>query len=172
MGILIPRRQLVTLAASAAASSALPLVLTSEADAADAVILAVVVAPNSTLTQISLADLRRVFTSERIMDPDGNPLVPLNHPPKTPDRVGFDRTVLKMSAENVGRFWIDRRIRGAAGPPRTVDNVTMLRRFVAKVAGAIAYVRPAQLSTEVRAIRVEGKLPDEPGYPLRYNPDG
>lgn len=171
MGILIQRRQLVTLAATAAASSALPLVLTGAAQAAGQVSLAVVIAPTSKLTNISLADLRRVFTSERIMDPEGKPLVALNHPPKTADRVGFDEVVLKMRAENVARYWIDRRIRGVAGPPRTVDNVNLLRRFVAKFGGAIAYVRLAQLSSEVRAIRVDGKLPEDPGYPLRYTPD-
>jgi hypothetical protein len=171
MGILIPRRHLLSLAATTATSGSLPLVLTGSAQAAGQVSLAVVIAPGSKLNNISLADLRRVFTSERILDPEDHPLVPLNHPPKTADRVAFDQIVLKMSAENVARYWIDRRIRGAASPPRTVDSVTMLRRFVAKFAGAIAYVRPAQLTNEVRAIRVDGKLPDDPSYPLRYNPD-
>lgn len=171
MGVLIQRRRFVTLAATAAASGSLPLVLTGAAQAAGQVSLAIVIAPASKLTDISLPDLRRVFTSERILDPEGKPLMPLNHPPKTVDRVGFDLAVLKMGAENVARYWIDRRIRGVAGPPRTVDSVNMLRRFVAKFAGAIAYVRPAQLTNEVRAIRVDGKLPDDPAYPLRYTPE-
>lgn len=132
--------------------------------------LAVIVAPSSKMTNISLGDLRRVFQSERLTDPDGNRLIALNHPPKTVDRVGFDKVVLRMDADDVGRFWIDRKIRGGSGPPRTVESLATLRRVVEKLPGAIGYLRPGQLSNEVRAIRVDGKLPEDSGYPVRYRP--
>lgn len=132
--------------------------------------LAVIVSPGSKLTNITLADLRRVFQSERLTDPDGNRLIALNHPPKTVDRVGFDQVVMGMDADAVGRFWIDRKIRGGSGPPRTVESLATLRRVVEKLPGAIGYLRPGQLSNEVRAIRVDGKLPEDPGYPVRYRP--
>ena len=134
------------------------------------VALAIIVAPGSKLTNISVADLRRVFESERLTDPDGNRLIALNQPPKTPDRVGFDQVVLGLDPEEVGRFWIDRKIRGGSGPPRTVESLATLRRVVEKLPGAIGYIRPAQLSNEVRAIRVDGKLPEDTGYPVRYRP--
>jgi phosphate transport system substrate-binding protein len=134
------------------------------------VALAIIVSPSSKLTNISVADLRRVFQSERLTDPEGTKLIALNHPPKTVDRVGFDQVVLGMDPEEVGRFWIDRKIRGGSGPPRTVESLATLRRVVEKLPGAIGYIRPAQLSNEVRAIRVDGKLPEDPGYPVRYRP--
>jgi hypothetical protein len=134
------------------------------------VALAVIVSPSSKVTNISIADLRRVFQSERLTDPDGNRLIALNHPPKTVDRVGFDRVVLGMDPEGVGRFWIDRKIRGGSGPPRTVESLATLRRVVEKLPGAIGYLRPSQLSNEVRAIRVDGKLPEDPSYPVRHKP--
>jgi ABC-type phosphate transport system substrate-binding protein len=134
------------------------------------VALAIIVSPESKLTNISVADLRRVFQSERLTDPDGVKLIALNHPPKTVDRVGFDQVVLGMDPEAVGRFWIDRKIRGGSGPPRTVESLSTLRRVVEKLPGAIGYIRPAQLSNEVRAIRVDGKLPEDPGYSVRYRP--
>ena len=132
--------------------------------------LAIIASPNSKLTNISLTDLRRVFQSERLTDPDGNRLIALNHPPKTVDRVGFDRVVMGMDPDAVGRFWIDRKIRGGSGPPRTVESLATLRRVVQKLPGAIGYIRPGQLSNEVRAIRVDGKLPEDGGYPLTYRP--
>lgn len=138
--------------------------------ASNDVALAVIVAPTSKLTNIPLSDLRRVFQSERVTDPDGNRLIALNHPPRTVDRVGFDQVVMGMDPEAVGRFWIDRKIRGGSGPPRTVESLATLRRVVEKLPGAIGYIRPAQLSNEVRAIRVDGKLPEDPGYPIRYKP--
>jgi hypothetical protein len=132
--------------------------------------LAVIVAPGSPLSNISMADLQRVFLSEAVSAPDGQRLVAINHPPRTPDRVGFDRVVLGREPDEVGRYWIDQRIRGAAGPPRSVDNVAMLRRVIANLPGAIGYLRPALVSSEIKAVRIEGKLPGEPGYPVTFKP--
>ena len=132
--------------------------------------LAIIVAPESALSNLSSADLKRVYTAETVTSEDGKRLVPFNHPPKTPDRVGFDQVVLGRDPDGVGRYWIDQRIRGGSGPPRSVDNVMMLRRVVAKLPGAIAYLRPSFLTDEVRAIRVDGKLPGEPGYPIEFRP--
>jgi len=151
-------------------ASALLALAPSSVRAGNDVALAIIVAPGSKLTSISVADLRRVFESERLTDPEGNRLIALNHPPKTPDRVGFDQAILGRDADEVGRFWIDRKIRGGSGPPRTVESLATLRRVVEKLPGAIGYIRPAQLSGEVRAIRVDGKLPEDPGYPVRYRP--
>ncbi len=164
------RRTLPLLTLAGALAATLLAVAPRPVRAGNDVALAIIVAPGSKLTNISVADLRRVFQSERLTDPEGNRLIALNHPPKTPDRVGFDTVVLGMDPEGVGRFWIDRKIRGGSGPPRTVESLATLRRVVEKLPGAIGYIRPAQLSGEVRAVRVDGKLPEDSGYPVRYKP--
>ena len=164
------RRALPLLALVGLVTAALAALAPRPLRASNDIALAVIVSPASKLTNISVADLRRVFQSERLTDPDGVKLIPLNHPPKTVDRVGFDQVMLGMDPEAVGRFWIDRKIRGGSGPPRTVESLATLRRVVEKLPGAIGYIRPAQLSNEVRAIRVDGKLPEDPGYPVRYKP--
>ncbi len=164
------RRALTLLTLATTVAGALATLAPRPLRAGNEVALAVIVAPGSKLTNISVDDLRRVFESERLTDPDGNRLIALNHPPKTVDRVGFDQAVLGMDAEAVGRFWIDRKIRGGSGPPRTVESLATLRRVVEKLPGAVGYIRPAQLSSEVRAIRVDGKLPEDPGYPVHYRP--
>ncbi len=168
MGILTRRRLVATLASLVVLPGSAALLATHPARAATEATLLVVVAPSSKVTNISMADLRRIFTTERLSDPQGDPFVPLNHPPRTTDRVAFDKKVLKMDAESVARFWIDRRIRGASSPPRTVDSLATLRLVVAKLPGAVAYLRSSDLSPEVRAVRVDGKLPSDPEYPLRY----
>jgi hypothetical protein len=164
------RRALPLLALATAVAAALVGLAPRPVRAGNELPLAVIVSPGSKLSNISVTDLRRVFQSERLTDPDGNRLIGLNHPPKTVDRVGFDQAVLGMDAEAVGRFWIDRKIRGGSGPPRTVESLATLRRVVEKLPGAIGYIRPAQLSNEVRALRVDGKLPEDPGYAVRYRP--
>jgi len=139
------------------------------AQAAERVVLAVVVAKPSAVHGLSLAELRRIFTNEGDSDDSGQRYVPFNHPPHTTDRVGFDHLVLGMSADEVSQFWIERKIRGLPGPPRSVDSLSLLLRLIARLPGGIAYARPTQLTPEVRAVRVNGKLPNEADYPLIFS---
>jgi hypothetical protein len=139
------------------------------ARASERVVLAVVVAKTSSVQDISLSKLRRVFTSEGDSDDSGQRYVPFNHPPHTTDRVTFDKIVLGMSPEEVSQFWIDRRIRGLSGPPRTVDSLSLLLRLIGRLPGAMSYARPGQLTGEVRAVRVNGKLPSDADYPLAFS---
>src|SRR3954465_256395 len=139
------------------------------ARAAERVTLAVFVAKDSSLQNLKLAELRRIFTNADDSGFSGQRNVPFNHTARSSDRVGFDQTVLRMSPEEVSRFWIDRKIRGLPGPPRAVDSLSQLLRLIAHTNGGIGYARPNQLTSEVRMIRIDGKLPTEPSYPLQFN---
>ena len=140
-----------------------------DARASDRVILAVVVAKSSTVQDLSLAQLKRIFTNEGDKDPAGQRYVPFNHPPHTTDRVAFDKIVVGLSPDEVSQFWIERKIRGLPGPPRSVDSLSLLLRLIARLPGAIGYARPSQLTGEVRVVRVNGKLPNDAAYPLIFS---
>lgn len=152
----LSRRQL--LAASAT------LLAASESWAAP-VRLQILVAKSSGLQNIALADLRQLFRG-RVITLAGNVAIPLNHPPRAPDRVIFDRVALGMSADEIARYWVDQKIRGSGSPPRTVDSVSLLLRVIARLPGAIGYVREGFSSPEVRAITIDGKMPSDAGYAL------
>ena len=139
------------------------------AKASNRVILAVVVASGSAVQDLSLPALKRIFLNEGDNDPSGQRYLPFNHPPHTTDRVAFDQIVLGLSADEVSQFWIERKIRGMSGPPRSLDSLSLLLRLTARLPGAIGYARPSQLTGDVRAIRVNGKLPNDPTYPLNFS---
>ena len=139
------------------------------ARASDRVVLAVVVAKTSAVQDLSFAELRRIFTNEGDSDSTGQRYVPFNHPPRTNDRAGFDQVVLGMSPDDVSQFWIERKIRGLPGPPRSVDSLSLLLRLVAHLPGAVAYARPGQITGDVRAVRVNGKPPSDADYPLKFS---
>jgi len=139
------------------------------AKASDRVLLAVVVAQGSSVRDLSLTELRRIFANEGDSNSSGERYVPFNHPPHTTDRMAFDKIVLGMSPDEVSQFWIERKIRGLSGPPRSVDSLSLLLRLIARLPGAISYARPARLTGDVRAIRINGKLPSDPAYPLAFS---
>jgi hypothetical protein len=94
----------------------------------------VIVGEDSPLQNVTVAELRKVFasTSDSIQ---GTRLTPLNHPAGSALRVQFDAKVLGMSPAQVGRYWIDRRLRSQPGPPRSVDSSALLKRVTARLAG-------------------------------------
>jgi hypothetical protein len=71
-----------------------------------------------------------------------------------------------MSPEDTGRFWIDRKIRGQSGPPKSVESAAVILKVVTKVDGAIGFVKAGAVGKNVKILRIDGKLPKDPGYRL------
>jgi hypothetical protein len=139
------------------------------ARAAQRITLAVFVSLDSPLRNVKMTELRRIFTNADDSGFSRQRNVPFNHTARSSDRVGFDQTVLRMSPEEVSRFWIDRKIRGLPGPPRAVDSLSQLLHVVSHTSAGVGYARPNQVTKDVRVITVDGKLPSDAEYPVRYN---
>jgi hypothetical protein len=127
--------------------------------------LVVVVAKGSSLTAISRTDLKRCFTGERVVS-DDRTLVPFNASPSSPDREAFDRAILGMSPDEVGRFWVDRKIRGQSGPPRSLPSPAYIAKVVAKFPGAIGYLPADQLTADVQPVAIDGVPYTDARYPI------
>lgn len=129
--------------------------------------LAVVVAKDSPVTNLSFYELKRLYLGERI-NSAGKRLVPFNLAPLSRERSGFDKTVLGMSPDAIARYWVDRKIRGESGPPKTVEPADVLQRVVVKLDGAVGYVPLNELRPDVKPVRIDGKGPNDAGYPLEF----
>lgn len=128
--------------------------------------LLVVVSAATPLKDISIAQLRRAFQGEGAEYAPGKRLIPINHPVTSPGRLQFDRVVLGLTAEEIGRFWVDRRIRDQSGPPKAVPTAELALRVVTSLPGAITYIAAEELNSGVRALTIDGKSADAPGYAL------
>ena len=125
-----------------------------------------VVAKNSVLTDMTFQDLKHLYSGDFITGPGGKRLMPLNRALGSPERVAFDRVVTGMSPPDVASYWLDRRIRGQSGSPRGIESAAILQRLVIKFDGAIGYVLPSEISSDVKIVRIDGKGPADPGYPI------
>ncbi len=121
---------------------------------ADGAKLVVVVSAKSPITTVSRLQLKRAFLGEPIVIGDTR-LAPFNAEPNSAERGGFDQSVLGMASDEVGRFWIDRKVRGQGAAPRSLPAVH-LAKVVAKFPGAISYLRVDQLTPDVKAVAVDG----------------
>ena len=128
--------------------------------------LAVVVAKNSPLRELSQFELKKLYLGSNLTNPSGKRIVPLNQVTQSPDRVAFDARVLGMSPEDAAKYWIDRKIRGQSGAPEGVGSDELLQRIVMQREHAVAYVRVGQLLDGVRVISIDGARPGDAGYRL------
>src|SRR3712207_5910245 len=99
---MLRRRSLIALALAAATAPPTRSFAQSAAPSSLAGQLAVIVARDSPLQGLPLADLRALFLGDARTDPKGTKLVPVNLPPGTPDRIAFDRLALGMSPDENG----------------------------------------------------------------------
>src|SRR5688500_20015925 len=90
----------------------------------------------------------------------------LNRGTNVEDRMGFDKSVLGMTPEEVARRWIDRNISGRSGAPKRWTRRTSCRRSSEKMPGSIGYVRQHELSDAMKLIKIDRKLPGDVGYPI------
>jgi hypothetical protein len=115
---------------------------------------------SSTVTQLSAHELEALFTRTQTRWDDGSPVIPLSFAAGADARVLFDRVVLRLGPDEVGRFWLDRRIRGLGLPPRQVPSATLMQQVVANLPGAIGYAPslPSRTGVKVVARIQQGKV--------------
>lgn len=128
--------------------------------------LVVVVAESTGIHDISLATLRRVFVGSPAEYRSGKRFLPLNHAIGTPDRIFFDWVVLGIAPEDIGRYWVDQKIRGTSQPPRSLASAELAVRVVASFPGAITYCDPRFAGPTLTVLNIDGKPPSDPDYPL------
>lgn len=157
------RRWVILIACLAVLGTASPS-STAYADGKD---LALVVGLKSSVSGLSYHELKQLYMGNRLKTPAGEWMVPLNRKNGTPERVGFDDSVLGMSPDVAKKYWIDRKIRGQSGPPKAISSSALIMRLVNKVPGAIGYVRASEV-TGVKVVKIDGKRPGEAGYAVRF----
>lgn len=112
----------------------------SEAGPSD---LLVIVNSQNPATRLSQSELRPIFqTSKRKWD-NGALVEPVNLPEKSPPRQVFDKAVLGFDPETALRYWIDRKVRGEARPPKKLSTPAAVLAHVASTPGGIGYI-PAE----------------------------
>jgi hypothetical protein len=127
--------------------------------------IAVIVNRTNAVSDIRLEDLRRYYLGSNHAFPDGSSVVLLEFPPA---RRAFYRSLLHMSELAVTRHWIGVVFRGEeANPLRGIDGAEALKRTVAEIPGALGFINAAAVDTTVKVVTVDGRHPQDSGYPLR-----
>ena len=129
--------------------------------------LAIVVNKSNPLSEISLADLRRVFRGQRNRWTNGRRVTLVMRDPGAPEREAILRSLYGLDEEEYRRTFLQAVFTGeATDAPKTLASTNGVLRFVYNVPGAIGYVRASDVDASVKMLRVDGRLPGETGYRL------
>ncbi len=127
--------------------------------------IAVIINRHNPEDGLAVEDLRHLYLGVRTAFPNGAPVLLLALPKLTPR---FYASALQMSPDEVNRYWIGLVFSGdSAVPPKEIASVITLKRLVARHPGAVGFIPATDADTTVRVDDIEGKRPDDPGYPLR-----
>jgi hypothetical protein len=128
--------------------------------------VAVVVNPNSPVSSLTTAALRKLFTGETRMWPGGTPVKLVIRAPGAHERAVVLQ-LLHFSEDEYDRYWINQAYRGEGVEPVAVFSNGMQKEAVMGISGAIALIDARDLKPGLKILKIEGKLPGEEGYPLR-----
>lgn len=87
--------------------------------------------------------------------------------PGAPERSALLRSLYGLDENEYHRGFLQAIFAGeASDAPRTLASSNGILRFVFNVPGAIGYVRASEVDASVKVLRVDGKMPGDPGYRL------
>ena len=130
--------------------------------------VAVVVHPDTPISNLSLSDVRKVFLGDRQYWSTNIPVVLLIRAPVARERDVVLKIIYQMSESQFKQYWIAKIFRAeAATAPKLVYSNDMANQLVTAIPGAIAFIDSKDVRPGSKVIRVDGHLPGEAGYPLR-----
>lgn len=130
--------------------------------------VAIVVHPNTPIANLSLDQLRRIFMADQQFWPDGSRITLLVRAPEAPERDVVLNVIYRMSEDEFRKYWVGKMFRAEVpAGPKIVYSSEMAGELVTAVPGAIAFVPAGEVMEDAKVLRINGRLPGQPGYPLQ-----
>jgi ABC-type phosphate transport system substrate-binding protein len=130
--------------------------------------VAVVVHPDTPISNLSLAEVRKVFLGDRQYWSTNVPVVLMIRAPVARERDVVLKIIYQMSESQFKQYWIAKIFRAeSATAPKVVYSNDMANQLVTAIPGSIAFIDSKDVKPGSKVLRVDGRLPGEPGYPLR-----
>ena len=156
------------LAAAALLAGALAMPADAGAQGRTARPLAIVVHVGVPVNGLSFAELRRIFLGEQQYWPDRSKVTILVRAPTAYERSLVLDRIYKMDEDRFRQYWIGKMFRAeVAAGPKIVYSSEMAINLVSAIRGSITFVPLSAVTPDVKVLRIDGKLPSEPGYPLK-----
>jgi ABC-type phosphate transport system substrate-binding protein len=119
---------------------------------------AIVVVAHPGMRKLDVATVERIYTG-RVVELDGQPVLPVNLPPQHPLRQRFLKEFVQRDEPGYLAYWTVRRYVGKGAPPREVGNSAEVLMHVLNTPGAIGYLEESDLPPGVNVVARGAKPP-------------
>ncbi len=126
--------------------------------------LAIITDKTNTTTNLTAADLVKIFNARSRNWPDGKLIIVVVRDPSCTEMQLVLRKLLNMTPEQASAF-----IQAHHEAIVVAESDDAVLRFVSTSRGAIGIVDLYSLTQDVNVLKIDGKLPVEQGYLLRGN---
>jgi ABC-type phosphate transport system substrate-binding protein len=140
------------------------LVIASLSCAVQAKQLAVVADKSNATSNLTAADLIKIFNAHNRTWPDGKPITVVMKDPSSADMQLVLHKLFNMTPDQARTF-----IQSHRDAIMVADSDDAVVRFVSSSRGAIGVIDLYSLTKDVNVLKIDGKLPVEQGYLLRGN---
>ena len=129
--------------------------------------IAVVVHPETPVSDLSLSEVRQVLLGERQYWNSKLPVVLLIRAPVARERDVVLHVIYQMTEAQFKQYWVAKIFRAeAASPPKIVYSNDMQYELISGIPGAIGFIDARNIRPGLKVLRVDGHLPGDKDYPL------
>jgi hypothetical protein len=144
------------------------LLLGGFSSAARASDIAVVVRVDTPASNLSLREVRDLLFGERQFWASNLRVTLLIREPAARERDVVLRVVYHMTEAQFRQFWISKVFRAeTTSGPKIVYSSQMASELIAALPGSVSFLDAADVPKGLKVLKIDGKLPGDPGYPLR-----
>lgn len=122
----------------------------------------VVVVGHPGMRKLDVATVERIY-SGKVVELDGQPVVPVNLPPQSPLRQRFLKDFMQRDEPSYLAYWTVRRYVGKGAPPKEVGSTSEVVMHVLHNPGAMGYMEetdvPPGVNIVARGAKVGGAAP-------------
>jgi hypothetical protein len=130
--------------------------------------VAIVVHPQVNVSGVSFDELKRIFRGDQQFWSDKSRITLLVRAPVAAERKLVLERIYGMSEDEFRQYWIAKMFRAeVAAGPKIVYSSEMARDLVTAIPGAITFMPAAAVLPGAKVLRIDNRLPNEAGYPLR-----
>ncbi len=130
--------------------------------------IAIVVHKGTGIEDLSLGELRSIFLADQQFWSDRTRITLLVRAPQSDERDFVLNRIYQMTEPQFRKYWIAKMFRSEVPRgPKIVFSTDMTVELVVAIPGSISFIRADEASDAIQVVRIDGKLPSDPGYPLK-----
>lgn len=130
--------------------------------------IAIVVHKDTAVDDLSMTELRNIFLANQQFWANRSRIILLVRAPQSDERDFVLNSIYQMDEAQFRQYWIAKMFRAEVPRgPKIVFSAGMTRDLVVAIPGSISFMRFADVTDDVKVVRVDGKLPGDEGYLLK-----